>query len=822
MPARATAETPGDRGIIADIVAQQVAASYVAALGGMARARLATGSPIGKAASPVPTGDGHIPDRKRTEAVRNERRNAGGQWTATGGGPSAKPDGEEAQPQGESPEPGDADAGGQDAPVTGGSPEAGASGQAATGVFDGAGQDFRTRAKALMDQDLQRGDLSGANLSGMDMSGEALRFTNFSNATMVGTDLRRARLNDANLSGADLTQARLGSASLAYANLSGANLSGARLGSADLRYANLSGANLTGADLYDTTLGSADFGGANLTGTEFLGAGMDGANFAQAYTVDALGNRQPFTPPRNIHNRAPSPPVAAVEPMAAMAAHAWPATPGITELERDYPPQSLDVNPDRYRTTMGDAWGRGLGLRDGVRPLAPGRGIVQHIGPVSGIRTVAFQVGDADDEHRAPFAITQWTRDGAELGVYRSYPQESLAPPGAPGSGPHPVNDPAETAPTYDQAYRRSMQLAAWAEAQFEQARTPEVKTVGGKRPKGYARALAARDEVTLDLYSPKGGSGPPAIEFDAPFGTPISRRPLETAMFGRPLRPAEYGEMVGAINGATVTVSLGAHGIHIGTEHPFYTNKRSFRFENGTDLNQATGGTFGTDTPPFDPDDSVLVCENLFFRATDEAPGGLASRVLGMQVRKLMVLGAAMLRVHGVGDRKSNMRGADGQDDDSGWSNQQDWSGYTVWPKLGFQAAFTDDLRQMCEDRRSGAREPERHAPGVYRLSDLPPIRYTDEDGNAIEDDGYDDDSEYETGDTGEEEGYADVDPPDGLAQITDFNTLHATEQGRAYWEEYGEEHWWHFDLRKASKQRAILDAYLKRKRINLGPEPV
>ena len=805
MPApNATAGTPGERRIIADIVAQQVAASYVAVLGEMARARLASGAPIGKVASPVSRDDGHIPDRKRTEAVRNERRNAGGQWTATGGGASAKPDGEPAAPQGESPEPGDADAGGQESPVTEGSPEAGASGQAATGVFDGAGQDFRMRAKALMDQDLQRGDLSGANLSGMNLSGEALRFTNFSNATMVGTDLRRSHLTNANLSGADLTDTNLFRADLRGANLHGANLSGASLRGADLSFADLSGADLSGADLE-----SAD---------------LDRANVDQAYTVDAEGNRQPFTPAgRPWTNRSPSPPVAAVEPVAAMAVHAWPATPGFAELARDYPRQSLgDVTPDRFSTTMGDAWGRGDGLRDGVRPLAPGRGIVQHIGPGSGIRTVAFRVGDADDQHRAPFAITQWTRDGAELGVYRSYPQESLAPPGAPGNGPHQANDPAETAPSYDDAYQRSMQLAAWAESQFEQARTPDVQSVGGKRPEGYARDLAARDAITLDLYSPKGGSGPPTIEFNAPLGTPVSRRAFETAMFGRPLRPAEYGEMVGAINGATVTVSLHGNKIHIATEHAFYTNNRSFEYENGSDLNQVTGGTFGTDTPPYEPDDSVLVCENLFFRATDEAPKGLASRVLGMQVRKLMVLGAKMLRVHGVGDRKSNMRGADGQDDDGGWSNQQDWSGYTVWPKLGFQAAFTDDMRQMCEDRRPGSREPERHAPGGYRYSDLPAIRYTDEDGNVIEDDGYDNDSEWDTVDTGDEEGYSDVDPPDGLAEITDFNTLHATEQGRAYWEEYGEESWWHFDLRDESKQRVILDAYLKRKKINLGPEPI
>jgi len=184
-------EVSGESRIIADIVARQVAASYVAVLAGLAQARLDAGSPIGKAAAPVTQADGHVPDRKRTEAVRNERRNAGGQWTATGGGTAAKPDGDQAGQRGESPGPGDADASPKEPPVPDGSPKAGASGQAATGVFDGAGQDFRMRAKALMDQDLDRADLSGAILAGMDLSEESLRGANFSNATMIRTNLAR-------------------------------------------------------------------------------------------------------------------------------------------------------------------------------------------------------------------------------------------------------------------------------------------------------------------------------------------------------------------------------------------------------------------------------------------------------------------------------------------------------------------------------------------------------------------------------------------------------------------------------------------------------
>ena len=64
-------------------------------------------------------------------------------------------------------------------------------------------------------------------------------------------------------------------------------------------------------------------------------------------------------------------------------------------------------------------------------------------------------------------------------------------------------------------------------------------------------------------------------------------------------------------------------------------------------------------------------------------------------------------------------------------------------------------------------------------------------------------------------------VTEPPNLDQITDFNTLHSTEQGRAWWEEYGSHSYWHFDLRPASLQRKILDDYLTDVNINVGPDP-
>lgn len=84
---------------------------------------------------------------------------------------------------------------------------------------------------------------------------------NLSGVNLSGADLRWSDLRKTNLSGVNLSAADLGWTNLSGANLSGANLSGADLTCADLGWTNLSGANLSGADL-----GGVDLTGANLTG----------------------------------------------------------------------------------------------------------------------------------------------------------------------------------------------------------------------------------------------------------------------------------------------------------------------------------------------------------------------------------------------------------------------------------------------------------------------------------------------------------------------------------------------------------------------------
>ena len=73
---------------------------------------------------------------------------------------------------------------------------------------------------------------------------------------------KQANLSGANLSGADLSEANLSGANLSWANLSEANLRGANLAGADLSEANLSWANLAGANLSWANLSEANLAGA--------------------------------------------------------------------------------------------------------------------------------------------------------------------------------------------------------------------------------------------------------------------------------------------------------------------------------------------------------------------------------------------------------------------------------------------------------------------------------------------------------------------------------------------------------------------------------
>lgn len=141
-------------------------------------------------------------------------------------------------------------------------------------------------------------------LGAQDCAAAPAPFVNLSGCDLSGLNLRSAVLSHADLTGANLSSVDLVGAQLGYAVLTGANLSGADLSGADLArvisggilgqpaglptgwrlvngyligsYANLSGADLAGIDLAGADLSGASLGFANLAGTDLSGvARMD-------------------------------------------------------------------------------------------------------------------------------------------------------------------------------------------------------------------------------------------------------------------------------------------------------------------------------------------------------------------------------------------------------------------------------------------------------------------------------------------------------------------------------------------------------------------
>ncbi len=140
-------------------------------------------------------------------------------------------------------------------------------------------------------------DLSGANLSGMDLREANLTRTNLEGADLASANLRIANLKRANLSRAALPEADLSEAELRWAvmqeaDLRGAALNGAKLIEADLYHvflnravmweADLSRARLAEADLSETYLSRSSLGEANLRNAILSGAKLIGANMRSA------------------------------------------------------------------------------------------------------------------------------------------------------------------------------------------------------------------------------------------------------------------------------------------------------------------------------------------------------------------------------------------------------------------------------------------------------------------------------------------------------------------------------------------------------------
>ena len=103
---------------------------------------------------------------------------------------------------------------------------------------------------------------AGGSLAGRDLTG-----ANLSELDLSGADLNGAFMEEVDLSGADLSGADLRDVVLARANLTQTKLSGARLAGANLGKARLIGTDLSGGvELSDVTLFGAVLDGANLSG----------------------------------------------------------------------------------------------------------------------------------------------------------------------------------------------------------------------------------------------------------------------------------------------------------------------------------------------------------------------------------------------------------------------------------------------------------------------------------------------------------------------------------------------------------------------------
>jgi uncharacterized protein YjbI with pentapeptide repeats len=130
----------------------------------------------------------------------------------------------------------------------------------------------------LIDANLQRIVLSGADLSGANLYGAELGGADLSNAILSRADLGRAGLEGADLTQADLSGAKLVGADLKRAELIGAKLVGAQLIGAHLSEAKLISANLESAALTWADLRDADLTWADLRYTDLGGANLENAN----------------------------------------------------------------------------------------------------------------------------------------------------------------------------------------------------------------------------------------------------------------------------------------------------------------------------------------------------------------------------------------------------------------------------------------------------------------------------------------------------------------------------------------------------------------
>lgn len=154
-------------------------------------------------------------------------------------------------------------------------------------------------------------------------------------------------------------------------------------------------------------------------------------------------------------------------------------------------------------------------------------------------------------------------------------------------------------------------------------------------------------DPYTRQLYA-----NPPEILLDE------NVTQASQTIFGRVLEDFEWGALVGAVSGATVTVQGYGNSVYIEVEHPQYEQARS---------------VFGSIQ-------GIITMDNEHFKRLDlsdpHRPKGLGTRVIARQVQTARKLGLSEITTVASGYY--------------GGSN----NGYYTWPRLGFEGALTEDMR--------------------------------------------------------------------------------------------------------------------------------
>lgn len=127
-----------------------------------------------------------------------------------------------------------------------------------------------------------RADLSGADLSGSDLTGAHFRYAKLEGCDFSGGILTEASLEQTTLTGSNFTGAVGVKASLAFSHLGDVNFS-----QADFSQAIFVFANMEGAMLQDAVLVGANLSHANLADADGTRAGLAAANFAGA-TISSI------------------------------------------------------------------------------------------------------------------------------------------------------------------------------------------------------------------------------------------------------------------------------------------------------------------------------------------------------------------------------------------------------------------------------------------------------------------------------------------------------------------------------------------------------